>query len=452
MTAFSRESYAMQRVIADKRWPLHLIFLAVLGSAPPVAAQFSDGIIERGKASTVRVIALDSQGNPQGAGTGFFISNQGHVATNFHVIDGGAGFLVTFATADRLYVGEATVVVSSQKEDLAILTTRRFPGAKVFTLAIGQPSSGQRVMAIGFPGILDYVPDSSRGLTKVRQGELKGDAETLAAFVPATFSGEVGKMLGVEYVAHSAKISEGNSGGPLIDVEGRVVGVNTAGLSNRLGTDYAIAVHSSHLANLAQLHGIALTTSLRRATTPGSFGSLQMLLIAAVGALSAVTFLLVLRRPRTAMVEGMSRLVGHRKRESPGGANTHDQPNRNASPDARKIPPASTGDRMVLRGRDPEGHSFRIDFDKGTFLRHDRKLFIGRNRELSQLHLPQDSVSRQHAVLLLRDDAIWVEDRNSGNGTHINGRELHLGSAGVVLRAGDRLKLGEVELIFDILS
>ena len=106
---------------------------------------------------------------------------------------------------------------------------------------------------------------------------------------------------------------------------------------------------------------------------------------------------------------------------------------------------------MTLRGRDPEGHSFLLEFNAETFRRNNGRLFVGRNRELCQLHLPQDSVSRQHAVLSLRDDVVRVEDRNSGNGTHVNGLELKLGSAAVSLRTGDRIKLGEVELIFDVL-
>lgn len=451
MTASCLKCHSNRLAIANRRWASVLIFLAVFCSIRPASAEFSDGIIEGGKAFTIQIIALDSQGDAQGTGSGFFISDQGHVATNFHVIKGSAEFLVAFSTVDRLYLAPAKLVASSKERDLAILTTRKFPGATVCTLAVGQPSSGQRVMAIGFPGILDYVPDSSRGLTKVREGELKGDAESLAAHVPATFSGEVGKMLGVDFVAHSAKISEGNSGGPLIDVNGRVVGVNTAGLSNKMGTDYAIAVHSSHLATLAQSHGITLKTSRSRAAVPGTFGTLPLLLIAAVGALSVVTFLLLLRRPRVAIVEGMSRLVGHRGRETAGRVNDQDHLNRNVSVDARMMAQPSTGGQMTLRGRDPEGHSFHLEFDVGTFRRNNGRLFIGRNRELCQLHLPQDSVSRQHAVLLLRDDIIWVEDRNSGNGTHVNGRALHLGSAAVSLKAGDRIRLGEVELIFDIL-
>jgi hypothetical protein len=430
-----------------------LIFLGAWCAVLSAQAQFSDGVIERGKAATVQILSLDSSGKIEGTGSGFFISEQGHVATNFHVIEGGAGFLVAFSTADRLFVAPATVVARSAENDLAILKTRKFAAAIVCTLAIGQPSSGQRVMAIGFPGILDYLPSSSQGLTEVRPGELKGDVATLAAYAPATFSGEVGKMLGIDYVAHSAKISEGNSGGPLIDVEGRVVGINTLVLQKKVGvtTDYSVAVHASHLADLAQFHNIRLKTSLSRATAPGDFGRLPLLLIAAVGALSIITFVLMLRRPRVALVEGMSRLIGRSQRESPGPAKQQDQRSSDGAMNAHQRPPSSRGTQMTLRGRDQEGQSFRLDFDDQTFQRHGGRLIIGRNRDLSQLHLPQDSVSRQHAVLQWRDGTIWVEDRNSGNGTQVNRRELTLGAAAVPLKAGDRLKLGEVELIFDIL-
>ena len=107
---------------------------------------------------------------------------------------------------------------------------------------------------------------------------------------------------------------------------------------------------------------------------------------------------------------------------------------------------------MVLRGLGPDGRSFYLEVDAETIRRGGGRLVLGRNRDLCQLHLPHDSVSRQHALLSFREGRLMVEDRNSGNGTYVNDREIRLGDAPVPLTPGDRLRVGEVELVFDLLS
>lgn len=106
---------------------------------------------------------------------------------------------------------------------------------------------------------------------------------------------------------------------------------------------------------------------------------------------------------------------------------------------------------MILRGRDLEGHSFNLEFDVASFSKNNGRLILGRKRDLCQLHLPHDSVSRQHAALVIKNSAICLEDRNSGNGTILNGRPLTIGSPPMPLTSGDRIKLGEVELMYDVL-
>jgi pSer/pThr/pTyr-binding forkhead associated (FHA) protein len=107
---------------------------------------------------------------------------------------------------------------------------------------------------------------------------------------------------------------------------------------------------------------------------------------------------------------------------------------------------------MRLRGRDLHGISYDIAFTDADFRRCGGRLVIGRNHDLSQLHLSHDSVSRQHATLTWQDGSVHVEDRNSGNGTKVNGRELMVGSPPTPLRSGDKLSLGEVDLMFEILN
>jgi S1-C subfamily serine protease len=172
-----------------------------------------------------------------GSGTGFAINNEGHIVTNYHVVQGADKFLVIFVR-DRIAMEvEAVVVAKRPEKDLAILKCILPFSVTPFTLVSRETVGGQSVMAIGFPGVLDerFKSSSSGGIDPYRQkGEYRLNDEGVNFVTPVTFPGSVGKEMTIDSgfggefkaVAHNAKISEGNSGGPLIDLDGRVVGVN----------------------------------------------------------------------------------------------------------------------------------------------------------------------------------------------------------------------------------
>lgn len=422
-------------------------FLGLLTSS--LMAQFSEAVAEKIKKSTVRIAIIEGK-KVTGHGSGFIISKEGHVATNRHVVEDATGALVMYAAGERLFFRAAKLVAVSSAIDLAILKIDPIPLTEVVTIATSELAAGQGIMTVGFPGALDsgtwatlegVEKPGKAGEGRITTEEAKND------FIPVVFTGAVAKNIidsGSHMVLHSAKISGGNSGGPLIDVDGRVCGINTAILPASLaGVDYPLSIHAAELVALARVHSIPLSTSSFRPTGSVGGSSTQTLLIAAVVGLSVITFLMALRKPRAALVEGFSRLTrsgGRSPRASPAAV-VH-----------TPAPRSPLGGRMILRGRDLEGHSFSVEFDAASFQQHGGRLIIGRKRDLCQLHLPHDSVSRQHAALVNKDGRICIEDRNSGNGTIHNGRTLTIGSPPVPLKSGDRIKLGEVELMFDVLS
>ena len=410
-----------------------------------------------GKSGTVKVGT-----NLGGGGTGFILNDQGHIATNYHVIEGATEVLVVFVSGKKAFEVAAKIVVTKPEKDLAILRCDLPFKIDPFTLVSRKTVGGQAVMAVGYPGVLDEVfsPSSADGVRPTgRAGEYTLNDEAVNFFTPVTFSGNVGKEMNIDSgfggnfrgIAHNAKISEGNSGGPLIDLSGRVVGINTQVAGSDFGIDYAFAIHASELIALARAHSIPIDVTSSKASSPGGTSGLNMLLVVVVAAFAVVMFLMVLRKPRMVMVEAVSRVMHRNRSQSRPAPEPIQAPagNRSQPP---TIPTAGNGSAMHLRGRDQQGHSYDLTFGKLDFSRNGGRLVIGRNNDLCQLTLSQDSVSRQHATLTLAGSAVQVEDRNSGNGTLVNGRELKVGQPSVTLHPGDKLTVGEVVLIFEIFS
>ncbi len=145
---------------------------------------------------------------PRGTGTGFVWDGNGHIVTNFHVIQGANGARVTLADQTSF---DAQLVGAFPDRDLAVLKIDA-PKDKLPPIAVGSSRDllvGQRVYAIGNPFGLDQtlttgiVSALNREIDSFNQRTIRGVIQTDAAINP------------------------GNSGGPLLDSAGRLIGVNT---------------------------------------------------------------------------------------------------------------------------------------------------------------------------------------------------------------------------------
>ena len=147
---------------------------------------------------------------PRGSGSGFLWDDQGHVVTNFHVIQGASHATITLANS-RQY--QARLVGASPAHDLAVLkidTNFKRP-TPVALGTSGDLRVGQHVFAIGNPFGLDWT------LTT-------GVISALNRSLP----NENGTRIIEDLIQTDAAINPGNSGGPLIDSRGRLIGINTA--------------------------------------------------------------------------------------------------------------------------------------------------------------------------------------------------------------------------------
>lgn len=145
---------------------------------------------------------------PQGSGSGFVWSKQGHIVTNFHVIYGADAIKVTLADRSE---HQAKLVGADPDHDLAVLQIQ-VPEGQVDPLAIGFSHDlrvGQKVLAIGNPFGLDHT---------LTTGVVSALGRTIKSMSNRTIEG---------VIQTDAAINPGNSGGPLLDGAGRLIGVNT---------------------------------------------------------------------------------------------------------------------------------------------------------------------------------------------------------------------------------
>jgi S1-C subfamily serine protease len=155
------------------------------------------------------IFGLDVQEIPQGTGSGFIWDEQGHVVTNFHVVQNASSLKVTLgdqSTYDGRIVGEYP------DKDVAVLWIGA-PKSKLRPLAIGSSSDlqvGQKTFAIGNPFGLDHT--LTTGIVSAVGREIKS----------------VNKRTIKNVIQTDAAINPGNSGGPLLDSSGRLIGINTA--------------------------------------------------------------------------------------------------------------------------------------------------------------------------------------------------------------------------------
>ncbi|MEM9595948.1 MAG: trypsin-like peptidase domain-containing protein [Acidobacteriota bacterium] len=177
--------------------------ITVFREVSPSVANISTSALRRRSYFTLDVTEI-----PAGTGSGFVWDQQGHIVTNYHVIQNGDRFTVALGDEDF----EAVLVGLAEQKDLAVLRIDA-PMEALRPVALGSSSGlmvGQKVLAIGNPFGLD---------------------QTLTVGVVSALGRELRSPGGLpirDVVQTDAAINPGNSGGPLLDSAGRLVGVNTA--------------------------------------------------------------------------------------------------------------------------------------------------------------------------------------------------------------------------------
>lgn len=172
----------------------------------------------------------------RGNGSGFFVDLNGHIVTNYHVIEDATRILVHTHSGEAY---EASVVGSDRLTDLAVLKVN-VPAGKVVALRIADYESirvGQKAIAIGMPLAtgsnmgLDKSPTVTTGVISAKDRSLPIESKTR----PGVNDFTVENLLQTD-----AAVNPGNSGGPLLNSRGEVVGVVTAIIDSASGIGFAI--------------------------------------------------------------------------------------------------------------------------------------------------------------------------------------------------------------------
>ncbi|HST18162.1 MAG TPA: trypsin-like peptidase domain-containing protein [Gaiellaceae bacterium] len=167
----------------------------------------------------------------QSLGSGFVIDKAGHIVTNYHVISGATRVQVSFSSRDEL---DAKVVGSDPSTDIAVLKIDTHSRA-LTPLPLGDSDSvrvGDQVYAIGNP--FGYTRTLTSGVVSALQRQ-----------IVAPNSLQIDGVIQTD-----AAINHGNSGGPLIDAAGRVIGVTsqistgTTGEQGNIGIGFAIPINT----------------------------------------------------------------------------------------------------------------------------------------------------------------------------------------------------------------
>jgi S1-C subfamily serine protease len=174
----------------------------------------------------------ESEGGGVATGSGFLIDTEGHIVTNNHVVEGADKVEVKLGSSDKTYTAE--VVGTDPATDVALLKVDA-PADSLHPLALGDSSNvevGEPVVAIGNPFGLDRTVTS--GIVSALQRQIQA---------PNGFS--------ISHVIQTdAAINPGNSGGPLIESEGKVIGINsqiqTGGSGNgNVGIGFAVPINTA---------------------------------------------------------------------------------------------------------------------------------------------------------------------------------------------------------------
>ncbi|MEI8195147.1 MAG: S1C family serine protease [Phycisphaerae bacterium] len=187
--------------------------LALFGDCTPSYGADAATVYRNASPSVVQIYCLDANAKPVWTGSGVFISEEGDIVTNDHVVEGAVSFVVELHDGHLLPV--SGVALRDKTSDLAIIRAKVLTKSPPLVANGKRPDTGTRVFAIGSPeGLLNTISD---GLVSGKD----------------TYNGH-------EVLRISVPISPGSSGGALLNETGELIGITEAGMKEGQNLNLAV--------------------------------------------------------------------------------------------------------------------------------------------------------------------------------------------------------------------
>jgi len=375
------------------------------------------------------------------SGSGFLVSAEGHVATTFHIlrphIEANWEIFVVESGAAPAARRSATVVGTYPEEDLAVLKVEGLvrPSVILSEVDAGSPAQGSEIFAIGYPA------------AGARLGADAGTSFT-AGMANRIFVGAwTVEGARIRIIQHSAATNPGNSGGPVVNPCGQVVGLNTEREMAMLITPGGVPIvydviqgvfFASHVSVLIErLKELDVHYSGSPKVCRVIFGVASTNFAwygAAAGAVLLMFILLLVKHWPRRVIHVV--VVGGEAARNGARALGHLILHPRAGSKPRKI-------TWRLHCDSAEGQPIDIVIDEDDLRRAPHGLVIGSDTACDRC-LQADGIDRRHAQLVPLGDTLGIRDLHSETGTAIDTRPVDPENGAAPLRPGAELRLGNL--------
>ena len=346
-----------------------------------------------------------------GTGTGFLINSQGYLLTNNHVIEANRDTKAQLVVVDgdntaTKNLKYARLIWSSKKIDIAIIKVDNLSKHPILKITDKIPPIGSDIFAIGYPGVAN---EHQLNKEEIESTVTKG---VLSKVVNGGVEGMATKVL-----QHDVAVNPGNSGGPLLNTCGNVIGINTQAISVSGGRDIQGVFYSSHIrASIEELERRNIdfkleTASCQTESRSGLYGIISSI-IGIIIALIAIVF--SMKKPRERIINSVESYTQYLRRTG--------KKEENNFPEELKTIMTPLVKKWTLKGQVKTTKEQLDLILTETELR--QSIIFGRSHELCDYSIPEKKLSRRHIRMSYHRDGIQIEDLNSSNGTYIDGHRV----------------------------
>ena len=427
-----------------KKRIVSLILALMLLLSLTACAKDPGEIAKDAREGVVRILVLDVEGY-YWCGSGFGVGEVGepteYFVTNWHVINPEASngycyeamkvwIMKNNSAVDNGVVDETQLIPckiiyggpETGYPDVAIIKAAEAPSDRVaLPIFTGDDyvESGDTVYALGYPSANDVIEQSTYGTNMV--AEIEDCSITRGIVSRRTKSGTFGDT---KVIQHDARISGGNSGGPLINEKGQVVGLNTYGITEN---DASVAVDITYVIEALEDHDIYFEDL-----------SLNVTLIAIIAGIAVLIIIVVV----------LIIVISSKNKKKNAAPAPAPAPVPSAAP---AYMPAQPPVQPPVRDGRP-----RLQCKAGAFVGKrfslENSVRIGRDPGKNDLVFPANTqgVSGVHCVLMVDGSTVWLKDLGSTYGTYIAGGRRLAANEAVQLHMGDQFWLGSEKELFVI--